>query len=211
MTKLPNKPIGSIVHFYDGDHEKLGLLPGGTQLPKIGWYWMDAPGTVVPKSEAGNPQFEDHWDKCPYNPEEYPDWFSLELYVPSFEELEYVSGYHLSIDNTFEQVFDVDKNYYNVFPTEKEAKSSRARAQLSQIASWVNSKFTIDEEEPNDSIYFTVEPREGKLYTIGYSKEFKPLIYFLTEEAANLSLKKHKLLWKQFWMLAETPFLAVGV
>jgi hypothetical protein len=87
-----------------------------------------------------------------------------------------------------------------VFPTDAHAKSSLAFAQLSQLAKAINGDWEPDWIDVH--LKYTVKCMHDKL-AVDSTLSIKYLICFETKEAAEFSLKHHRKLWEDYWIISK--------
>lgn len=113
-----------------------------------------------------------------------------------------MNGYYISSDATIYNYYDgvLCRNSYNVFATEKQAKSALAMARISQIMANDN-RFggTITDEEWNtDKKYIIIRRGNNLGIETRYCYEY---LAFHTSEQAELFLNENKDLIKDYYML----------
>lgn len=126
---------------------------------------------------------------------EWPkSWVDLKvisgLFVNKYSELE--RGCQLSTTNENK----------NVFADIKIVKSALAYAQLSQLSEKMNEDWKpnwLDNDECKYSVCYNY--RSNQLSVMTHFCKNSNLIYFKTQEMAEFSIKYHKDLWEQFYMI----------
>ncbi len=120
----------------------------------------------------------------------------------SWEELKEVKGYY--INNRSEIVGYVagnsdNKICKNIFNNEKQALSSLAFAQLSQLVKVMNGDWQPDFNDGTQSKYYVQRWKDELSMCSGFYK-FHPLV-FPTEKLAEFSLEHHRKLWEEYYEL----------
>ena len=115
-----------------------------------------------------------------------------------------ISGYYTHTDSriTYSEDHSNTKENYNLFATEKQAKSALAMARISQIMANDNrfGGIVTDEEWGNNvpSYYVILKVRNILVITTSYRYEY---LAFHTEEQANLFLEENEDLVKDYYMM----------
>lgn len=119
-------------------------------------------------------------------------------------EYKTISGYYTHTDSriTYSEDHSNTKENYNLFATEKQAKSALAMAHISQIMANDNrfGGIVTDEEWGNNvpSYYVILKVRNILVITTSYRYEY---LAFHTEEQANLFLEENEDLVKDYYMM----------
>lgn len=119
-------------------------------------------------------------------------------------EYKTISGYYTHTDSriTYSEDHSNTKENYNLFATEKQAKSALAMARISQIMANDNrfGGIVTDEEWGNNvpSYYVILKVRNILVITTSYRYEY---LAFHTEEQANLFLEENEDLVKDYYMM----------
>lgn len=89
-----------------------------------------------------------------------------------------------------------------IYSNDKQAKSALAFAQLSQLAKAMNGDWESDWKNTDEDKY-TIQSRcdSSFLLRIECRNVTMSHITFKTEELAEFSLKHHRELWEDYWMI----------
>lgn len=113
-------------------------------------------------------------------------------------------GWYVTTESAISSISLISKESSdkNVYATEKQAKSALAYAQLSQIVAKMNDGWIPDWNDDNESKY-TVSYNHGpcSLEWDVWTESMVSHLYFQTEEMAKFSIKYHKDLWLQYFMI----------
>jgi hypothetical protein len=146
---------------------------------------------------------ENQW--CPVFAEEDlqdKEWFEkISSYPKSWGALSSIGGFYITSSSEIREIRqfkNANYNHLSIFAIEKQAKSSLAFAQLSQLISVMNGDWVPDWEA--ETYKYTVERfKDGLRYTTLYNRFYH--LVFQTEEMAKFSLEHHNQLWKDYWMI----------
>ncbi len=129
----------------------------------------------------------------------FPDFKKNKL--KSWEELNAINGYY--VDSSSSIV--VSPNYKltsmankNIFATEKQAISSLAMSQLSQLMKDLGEECEVNW---NDNSNKYCIKRFGKSIEVATNNELFQFLAFKTEKMADMFLEKHRELINQYWMI----------
>lgn len=127
--------------------------------------------------------------------------FKLKKEVKSWEDLVDFSGYFLNQDSIIQECYKLPKHRYhkNVFLTEKQAQSSLAFVQITQLLPFYGGYTKLKINQFNYYIYYLVEENEFRVNTIG--KKQMCLFYFGQHEHAQDFIKNNLDLLKQYFMV----------
>lgn len=113
-----------------------------------------------------------------------------------------INGYYISSDSTIYNYYDgvLCRNSYNIFATEKQAKSALAMARISQIMANDNrfGGAITDEEWNYDKKYIIIRRGNNLGIETRYCYEY---LAFHTNEQAELFLKENEDLIKMYYMI----------
>ena len=118
-------------------------------------------------------------------------------FIKSWEDLGAINGAYLTIQSNISLINSLHSTLpqnKNIAPSTEHAKSMLAFAQLSQLCGRINEKYYN-----SWTGWFYTIVLKNKL-TVSQAAD-RQLLYFCCEEDAQLSLKYHRDLWEQYWML----------
>ncbi len=154
------------------------------------------------------PNYPKSWKEITPKSHRIADYDSIEEFIHS--QFKFNFGYYVKDDSTIHssgqriKLQDVDRN---IFATEKQAKSSLAFAQLSQLHKVMIDEYNLINNcnwKPNWHDYeqakYTVSRYKNNLILHKSTTGFKYLT-FPTQELAEFSLEHHRELWKDYYEL----------
>lgn len=118
---------------------------------------------------------------------------------------QFVRGWYIAPNSNIGNIRSTCTNTcdnYNVFATEKQAKSALAMARISQIMA-NDERFggiVTDEEWVNDNVKYILEKYKGEIYKCTYYNTYH-LLAFHTKEQRSLFLKENEDLIRQYFMI----------
>ena len=127
------------------------------------------------------------------------------LLPKTWESLDQISGYWITEDASLQwadRVFPSNACSQMIYSNDKQAKSALAFAQLSQLAKAMNGDWESDWKNTDEDKY-TIQSRcdSSFLLSIDCRNVTMSHITFKTEELAEFSLKHHRELWEDYWMI----------
>lgn len=127
--------------------------------------------------------------------------FKLKVGVKRWEDLEKMGGYFVNQDSIIQNCCKLMKHRYhkNVFLTEKQAQSSLAFAQITQLLPFYGGYTKLKINQFNYYIYYLVEKNEFRVNTLG--KKQICLFYFGQYEKAQEFINNNSDLLKQYFMV----------
>lgn len=132
------------------------------------------------------------------------DELEIDNFPKTFEDLKYIIGCSIDLENHLVRCTAISSSVptsKNLFPTEKLAKSALAFAQLSQLAARVNGDWVPNWDNTFEYKY-TVNHIHGSLKLDYYGTLINHIV-FKTENLAKKSLKYHRQLWLDYYMIDE--------
>jgi hypothetical protein len=201
LKDLPNYKAGHIVEFYKGDYDD-SRVKAGQKIPDVGFYWRMSNNKDI---ELTKKYF------CHYPVDTLPEWFEeIHHWPTSINDLEWQTGYVLIENVPFSEMkhngnlehLSTSKGQHTVYATEKHARSAKAFAALSLLAREMNGDWTPDWNTDTCDQKFTVWRSHYDIYVLEQYDFFHP-ISFKTKEMAEFSLKHHKQLWEEYYMLLK--------
>lgn len=133
--------------------------------------------------------------------EDYPEWFEEITELPkSWNDLDKIPGYYLKGSGCVDYTAMSRLKY--VFATEAQAKSALAFAQLSQLIKVMNDGWEPTFEDKKHYIVSSNDTCRLHGLIINWTYIIKHLP-FKTRELAEFSLKHHRELWEDYWMISK--------